>query len=68
MSIGKRLRAERIYIGMNQAGFGELGGVKNLAQIYYENDVKSPDAQYLSQLDKKGVDILYILTGRRERR
>lgn len=67
MSIGKRLRAERVYAGLNQTEFGALGGVKKLAQVHYENDERSPDAIYLSQLDRKGIDILYVLTGRREK-
>lgn len=65
MSIGDRLKAERERLALNQTAFGELGGVKKLAQINYENGSRSPDAHYLEAIASAGADVLYIITGQR---
>lgn len=65
MSIGSRLRAERERLGLTQSQFGELGGVKLRAQINYEAGQRSPDAEYLAKLETSGVDVPYVITGRR---
>lgn len=61
--IGSRLRQERERLGLSQKVFGEIGGVEANAQGKYENGSRSPKADYLSRVAKKGVDILYVLTG-----
>lgn len=58
-----RLKEERVRLGLNQADFGALGGVKKDAQLKYENGKRVPDSLYLSQLGEAGVDVLYVLTG-----
>ncbi|WP_459614374.1 helix-turn-helix domain-containing protein [Bordetella sp. 2513F-2] len=63
IELGLRLREERTRLGMNQAEFGELGGVKALAQRNYEAGNRSPDGEYLAALAAKGVDIQYVVTG-----
>lgn len=63
--LGERLREERKRLGLSQADFGALGGVKANAQGKYEADERSPDAAYLSGLSAAGVDVLYLLTGQR---
>lgn len=63
LSIGSRLKAERERLGLSQLAFGELGGVKKLAQLNYEKGDRFPDAQYLAALAKFGVDVQYIVTG-----
>lgn len=63
--IGERLREERKRLGMSQEAFGALAGVKTNAQFNYEAGNRSPDSDYLSALAKHGVDVLYVLTGRR---
>lgn len=61
----ERLREERERLGYNQADFGEIGGVKKLAQFNYEKGERSPDAAYLGKIASIGVDIIYLLTGQR---
>ncbi len=63
--LGERLREERKRLGLSQADFGALGGVKANAQGKYEADERSPDAEYLTGLSAAGVDVLYLLTGQR---
>lgn len=64
-TIGGRLKEERERLGFSQTEFGELGGVKKLAQIHYEKDERQPGAGYLSSVAAKGVDVMYVLTGQR---
>lgn len=63
--IGDRLREERERLRFSQAAFGELGGVKANAQGNYEKGDRYPDAAYLAAVAEKGVDVLYVVTGRR---
>lgn len=63
--IGDRLREERERLGMSQALFGELGGVKANAQGNYEKGDRYPDAAYLASISEYGVDVLYVVTGER---
>ena len=63
--LGERLREERKRLGLSQADFGALGGVKANAQGKYESDERSPDATYLNGVMAAGVDVLYVLTGKR---
>lgn len=65
MSIGERLREERERLGLSQLAFGEMGGVKKLAQLKYEKGERAPDAIYLSAVSKIGVDVQYVITGER---
>jgi transcriptional regulator with XRE-family HTH domain len=62
--IGSRLRQERERLGLSQKVFGEIGGVEANAQGKYENGGRAPKADYLSRVAEKGVDILYVLTGK----
>lgn len=62
---GTRLREERIRLGLDQEGFGLLGGVKKNAQSNYENGLRKPDSDYLAGIAAAGVDVLYVLTGNR---
>ncbi|WP_064545688.1 helix-turn-helix domain-containing protein [Buttiauxella ferragutiae] len=62
-SIGLRLKEERERLGLSQVAFGDIGGVKKLAQLNYEKGERHPDASYLSAVSKFGVDVLYVVTG-----
>jgi transcriptional regulator with XRE-family HTH domain len=66
MGIGSRLREERERLGLNQEGFGQLGGVRKQAQLLYEKDERKPDSDYLVAVAAAGVDVLFVLTGRRQ--
>lgn len=64
--VGRRLREERERLGLSQTEFGRQGGVTKQAQINYESDKRSPSTDYLAKVAELGVDILYVVTGRRE--
>ena len=64
-TFGERLREERERLGLSQVAFAALLGLGKHAQINYEADRRSPDSNYLSAAAKQGVDIYYVLTGRR---
>jgi len=63
--IGPRLREERERLGMTQKVFGVIGGVEPNAQGKYESGERTPKADYLAAVACEGVDVLYVLTGRR---
>jgi len=64
-TIGDRLKAERERLGLSQTACGEIGGVKKLAQIKYEQGGSFPNAAYLSEAAAAGIDVLYVITGQR---
>ncbi|SFJ25217.1 helix-turn-helix domain-containing protein [Albimonas pacifica] len=63
--MGIRLREERKRLGLTQIQLAEHGGVSLSSQKLYEKG-RSPACTYLAVLDGIGVDVLYVLTGRRE--
>ncbi|MDF9433004.1 XRE family transcriptional regulator [Chromohalobacter israelensis] len=65
-SIGTRLRHERERLGFTQTQMGDMAGVTKNTQRLYETDQRSPKADYLALLDAEGVDVSYVLTGRRD--
>jgi len=66
VSIGSRLREERKRLGLTQEALGQLGSVRRQAQLLYEKDLFVPDANYLAAIAAAGVDVLYVITGRKE--
>lgn len=64
-AFGNRLRDERIRTRKNQVDFAELGGARKSSQINYEAGKTAPSVEYLLRLEQHGVDIGYVLTGRR---
>ena len=65
MSFGARLKEERLRLGLKQAEFASRVGRDVPKQSLYENDKRELRAPYLSKIAEEGVDILYVLTGRR---
>ncbi|HEX8622241.1 MAG TPA: helix-turn-helix domain-containing protein [Allosphingosinicella sp.] len=65
MGFGARLKEERRRLGFKQAEFAQLVGSDVPKQSLYENDRRQLRAGYLSRLEPVGVDLLYVLTGRR---
>lgn len=65
MSIGARLKAERLRLGLSQSDFGKHGGVAANAQGRYESGVRFPRADYLAEIAKMGADVLFVVTGQR---
>jgi transcriptional regulator with XRE-family HTH domain len=64
-SFGTRLAEERRRLGLKQAEFAKLVGTGVPKQSLYENDRRGLRADYLARLAEAGVDIVYVLTGRR---
>lgn len=62
---GKNLRAERHRLGLTQSQLALLGGVSKATQVAYEAESTRPDAGYLARVAEHGVDVLWLLTGRR---
>ena len=65
---GERLKSERSRLGLNQAEFAALGGVKQHAQFQYEKGMRRPNSDYLSAITAAGVDAYYLLTGEKASR
>lgn len=65
MSIGARLRDERMRLGLSQTDFAALVGASKRAQLKWEKDESAPTAPAFSAWAEAGVDVLYILTGKR---
>ncbi len=63
MNFFERLREERERLGFSQTAFGEIGGVKKLAQMNYEKGERKPDMEYLAAIANAGADVQYIITG-----
>ncbi|MBC3475699.1 MULTISPECIES: helix-turn-helix domain-containing protein [Pseudomonas] len=65
-SVGLRLREERLRFGLSQTDFSKMLGVSRRTQTLYENDGRDPGGLYLYKAQEFGVDVHYVLTGRRE--
>lgn len=65
MGFGARLKEERRRLGLKQAEFASRVGTDVPKQSLYENDRRELRAAYLARLPEAGVDVLYVLTGRR---
>ncbi|WP_073525644.1 helix-turn-helix domain-containing protein [Pseudomonas fluorescens] len=65
MTIGARLREERLRLALSQRELGEIGGVEANAQGHYEDTSRFPKANYLAAIAASEVDVLYVLTGER---
>jgi transcriptional regulator with XRE-family HTH domain len=64
--LGQRLAEERARLGLTQAEVADFAGVTRRTQINYEGGERAPDAAYFKTLEKRGVDALYVIAGRRE--
>ncbi len=62
---GERLKEERLRLRLGQADFGQKVGVSKTSQFYYEAGERSPDAEYLAKAQELGVDIQYLITGKK---
>jgi transcriptional regulator with XRE-family HTH domain len=65
MSFGARLKEERRRLGFKQAEFAALVGTDAPKQSLYENNHRALRAAYLARLAPVGVDLAYVVTGRR---
>lgn len=65
-TIFERLKEERERLDLSQTAFAAIGKSGKNSQINYETGKRAPGSEYLRLLSEAGVDVLYILTGRRE--
>lgn len=63
VQIGERIREERERLGMTQGDFCASTGVGRKTQFNYETGDRLPDAAYLVEAMRLGVDVIYVLTG-----
>lgn len=65
-ALGDRLREERDRLSLTQDELGQIGGVNRNSQGKYEKGERNPDSAYLEAVAVAGVDVLYVLTGKRQ--
>ncbi len=65
MTFGARLKEERRRLGLKQAEFADMVGTDVPKQSLYENDRRQLRGAYLERVSKVGVDVVYVITGRR---
>lgn len=66
-TLHERLGAERKALGHSQKAFAELMGISRLTQLFYENARVPPPLAYLKAAGEQGVDVEYVLTGKRSK-
>jgi transcriptional regulator with XRE-family HTH domain len=59
------LKEERARLAKSQTDFAALAGGTKSTQISWEKDATAPNATALAAMAKFGVDVLYVLTGKR---
>ena len=64
--VGARLKEERKRIDRSQAELGGVGRVNRDSQAAYEAGKRAPDVAYLLSIQEVGIDLMYLLSGRRE--
>lgn len=64
-TFGSRLREERMRITPKQGDFASLLGVRQSLLSEWEKDATNLKADHLAQLSDAGIDIQYVVTGRR---
>lgn len=64
-TFGSRFREERRRLGLLQQEIADATGLSMRAIGTYERGVRSPDAEVLIRLIDLGMDVYYVLTGKR---
>lgn len=64
-SFGERLKTERKRLRLTQREMAERSGSSEPSQRRYEGGDRRPDAEYLEKVAALGIDIVYVLTGKR---
>lgn len=65
-SHGVRLTEERLRLGVSQVELADACGITRTMLSRYERAAAEPGSGSLIALANAGVDVLYVLTGRRE--
>ena len=64
MSLGARLKEERLRLRFNQTDLAAMAGASKGALINWEKGTNSPPASAFEAFAEAGVDISYVLTGK----
>jgi transcriptional regulator with XRE-family HTH domain len=64
-TFGTRFREERRRLGLIQQEIADATGLSKRALGSYEREERSPDAEVLIRLIDLGMDVYYVLTGKR---
>jgi transcriptional regulator with XRE-family HTH domain len=67
MPIGERLREERERLGLTQPNFASIASTTKQTLFSWESGKTAPDGFQMARLSEAGVDVLYVLTGQRDR-
>lgn len=65
MSVGTRLKEERKRLGLSQEAMAVACGAGKRTQILFEQDAHVPGGSYFIAAHQLGVDLTYVLVGRR---
>lgn len=65
MTLGERIKQERVRLGFTQDDFSGFAGKRKGAQVNWEKNESAPNANVLAAWSDKGADIQYIVTGTR---
>jgi phage repressor protein C with HTH and peptisase S24 domain len=65
IEMGSRLKAERQRVGVAPTEFAVQCGVSRTSQFNYEAGERPPDAEYLQRAHEAGVDVHYVITGKK---
>lgn len=63
--IGERIKEERMRLGFTQPVLAEQAGAKKRTLIDWEKGVSSPTALQLQAMADVGLDVQYVVTGKR---
>nr|WP_284146363.1 helix-turn-helix domain-containing protein [Pseudomonas mosselii] len=64
-TVGDRLREERVRLNLSQEDLAQAGGVNRNTQGSYERGARNPDAAYLVAVAGLGVEVGFVLFGKR---
>ena len=65
MGVHERLKEERERVGLTQPQIADVLGVGKTTVINWEKGASAPSAQQLAEMVAKGIDVTYVVTGRR---
>lgn len=65
VELGARLREERQKTGFSQTDFADLADASLQSQTRYETGQTLPKLDYLFALAKHGIDVTFVMTGKR---
>lgn len=65
MNLNERIKEERERLGFSQTAFAALAEASKHSQINWEKGVGTPTAAVLAAWAAHGLDVLYVVTGRR---